>query len=212
MSVDLECFETGAQRVHDLISQIESNLAKVGSTPANERRSLNLQIDGQMNDLSTALTRMTNDLSKLGGGDRDRWQKNIVGYRETSSRLSISVRESRSNAAVAGAAKGSLAAALRLNQDTSVINDNLLDRLADDRQHLENTHRNADGVNDEAQTASNRLKAMWWRAMLSKIFAWIVVVVLAGIFVLSCGIKFGVITPGQKAPSEAPASKLPADD
>jgi hypothetical protein len=114
----------------------------------------------------------------------------------------------QSNAAGIAAVEGTLGEVIDDAERISEVQDNILATLISDRPILQNIGTKADGVGNEADTAMTRLKRMWWLALISKIFAWIVVAVLAGRFVLSCAIKFGAFEPGKKETPTATTGPL----
>jgi chromosome segregation ATPase len=213
--------DNSAQRLDSLADSIENNLHQLASIPANQRWTLNGQIDGQLNDFRTILGKMKADARSLAPTEREIWNGNIADHEDTHARLSNAFRNSRSetenaiadtheqNASKAGQVLGNISEAIAIGQDTNEKQEQTLVVLKDDRERLENVLRNLDAIETEADSANSRLRRMWWRGLLNKLLAWIICAVLAGIFVLSVGLKFGLIVPGKKVTPTPSGSPLP---
>jgi chromosome segregation ATPase len=208
--------ESAASKVDDHFQQLRTALQKLDSTPANERWTLDSQIDGKVNELNTLIGRMGNDVKGTTGGDRDYWDTEIRKYRDDLTDLNTELRQKRSaaqnqlsdtrksNDEQAQGAISSLDQAIATGRDTSATQDKILTTLADDREHLGNIQRNVEQVDMEADSANVRLKRMFYRAICHKVIVWIVVAVLAGVFVLSAGLKFGVINLSKSPEKTSP--------
>jgi hypothetical protein len=194
-----------SQRIDDLVPQIESNLAKLSRTPANEQWTLNGQIDGQLAEFRSSLGRLPDQIRRLKTDERDFWNENLAEYQRTLVRLSSEFAQHTAapqtkldalrgaNMGQAHHIQGELAEAIYLNRDVRQVVQKDLVTLAEDGVILGNIEKNVEGVQEEAEVAIVRLEKMEERAVVHSLLAWIILAVVIGIFVLSCGIKFGIV-------------------
>jgi chromosome segregation ATPase len=209
--------EASASKVDGELQQLRTSIQRLDSIPANERWTLDSQIDGRVSEVNSLIGKMSADFKAVASDERDFWTGEIQRYRDELAALNTELRQKRSaaqnqladtrrgNDAKAHGAISALDDAIVTGQDTLATQQHIQDTLADDRVHLENIQGNVEQVSMEADTANARLGRMFCRAVVHKIIVWVVVAVLAGLFVLSLGLKLGVINPSKsKSPTPKP--------
>jgi hypothetical protein len=213
--------ESAASRVDAQIEELKSSLQKLDTTPPQDRWTLDSQIDAKVQDLNTLIQKMATDAKGVAGADRDYWDGEVTRYREELSRLNTELRQKRSaaqnqlsdtqrtNVQKGDAVIGNLDEALRIGADTTAAQRQIQETLVEDRAHLENIQGNVEQIHIEADTAKGRLGRMFCRAVVHKILVWIIVAVLGGVFVLSVGLRFGVIDLKKKPTASPSPSAIP---
>jgi hypothetical protein len=207
--------EDATQRVESQLSELQVLLRRFDATPANERWTLDQQIDSKVNELNATLSRMAADAHTLPRDDCAFWEGEIAKFREDVSTATTELRQKRSatqnqlsettqRAGQAGdAAIAKLDEALGIGQKTIEVIDKTKQVLVEDREGLGRIQGNVDGVKSEADKGAVRLKRMFCRAVCHKILIWTVVAVLGAAFVVSCIVQFS------KKKQPEPATPLP---
>jgi Fe2+ transport system protein B len=192
-----------------ILSDLQSDLERFDSTPANQLWSLEGQISQKIRNLDQILTRMTGNLK--GAGDQQGFYQNEVQrLREELECFRANMGQKWKDPEVIGRglAVGQKANAnadetITLMQQDGREMQRQLDVLGDDKKRLEHIAANRQEVVHQTVSAKTRLKRMWWRALFHRVLVWIIFTVLLGLFIFSVWYKWGRKSGSKPEPSPA---------
>jgi uncharacterized phage infection (PIP) family protein YhgE len=189
--------ESAAQRIDAQLQELASLIQRITVTLPSGQWALNSQIDSKLSDLNQLIDQMSQEVKQVPVADQSIWNSDISGYRDRLTELNAEMRLKRASLSTTTpkgqSAIDNLDQALKIGSDTSATMAKTQVTLLEDRETLERISGNVDGVIIEANTARERLRRMFCRAVGHKILVWVIVVFLGAVFVFSVGLRFGVI-------------------
>ena len=197
--------DEGINQVESFIGNIRDDLKRLDSTGSDQRNTIDAEIERKLTNVENLLTKMTNDVKNIRGGDKDFYEGEVKRLRTEHSQSLAELRQKRlalsndpslrqrdqliGNSVRSKQVSENLDEAIRLGNETITTGNAAMSTLLDDGRRLENIDKNVDAVDAEAHEGSSRARGMLYRACLNGFIQWTIVFLLFIILLFSIWYK-----------------------
>lgn len=206
MSAATSKLDNALSEAEGLLDQIKSDMVRLDGQPLDKRRALDAEIERKISQLENLLNKMTSDLRQVTQqSSKSFYEGEIKNYRSEHSKVIEELRQKRraaendptlrqqqqlaNNYEKSNQVNDNLDEAIRLGNNTLSTGNTIMTTLVDDRKHLEHIDSNLDKIGAQADQGNKTTKDMLRRACCNGFIAWLIVILLAAIFIASLAYK-----------------------
>ena len=177
-----------------LISEIQNDLVRLDGLGIEQRPGLESTIERKLSALDNSINKMGGSVNSLPADQRDYYNGEIGSIRSSYSKLLTELRQKRqalasnpaykqnqqlqSNVQKSNQIIDNLDEAISVGNQTITTSNTIMGTLSEDRNMIENINNNLNEIDAQGKVGESRAKAMLKRAILNKVLAWVIVVIL----------------------------------
>ena len=177
-----------------MISTIQNDLRRMESLTFDQRKSLDSDIEKQLQALDQRLIKMSSDIRTLPPSDRSYYEEEVKNLRSTHSKMVTELRQKRqsmmndpaykqnqqllANQQRADNILNNMDEAIRIGNDSINVGQNTMSLLAEDRQKFQHIDENLMEIHMQGKKGESTAKRIVKRICFNNFIVWAIVIVL----------------------------------